>query len=571
LPEGDDAGRSPWLAIGVMLGVLWVAGIATRSVWTPDEPREYALAVNMLHSGQYAVPQLAGQPFAEKPPLTYWASMAAMKLFGTSPIIARLPNLFYGLCTVVCSALLAAFIVPVPKRRTAAALTAIVAGTAWLNYLHTIWLATDAPLLAASALAMLGAWLGPTAATTRLRLIGYALFYLGLTAAFMAKNILGLIAPAMTLGLFILWERRWRALLHWPLWIGLMLSIGAVGAWIHAVSRQPDGSALLRVFLWDNSIGRFFPVATTGDYRTGHLNSPGKLLLEVAVGLLPWLFIASSASWLALRTAFKAVGENRSVARFLVVATWPLLLLLSCSSTVRDVYALPSMIAFSAVIGWSWAQRESASTPTRWTLRIGGAFFWILALLIPTLANGSPFNGMVSFLGILSIALLLAWAARLLRNITVLTQGLAVFTSGLTAFLVLASPIIERGQDLSSVAHRASALAAARPILLTSRDETMAAALDYTGGRHALLTSDFAAAARAQPQALALIESDSDRLTGAMRARLARLSPRLRDLMPAKPEPAALALISADWKLFADLPNEGGRHYQLLLPPALSP
>jgi hypothetical protein len=178
---------------------------------------------------------------------------------------------------------------------------------------------------------------------------------------------------------------------------------------------------------------------------------------------------------------------------------------------------------------------------------------------------------MVSFLGILSIALLLAWAARLLRNITVLTQGLAVFTSGLTAFLVLASPIIERGQDLSSVAHRASALAAARPILLTSRDETMAAALDYTGGRHALLTSDFAAAARAQPQALALIESDSDRLTGAMRARLARLSPRLRDLMPAKPEPAALALISADWKLFADLPNEGGRHYQLLLPPALSP
>jgi 4-amino-4-deoxy-L-arabinose transferase-like glycosyltransferase len=59
----------------VMLAVLWLAGISTRSVWTPDEPREFGLSVSMLQQPIKSVPLLAGSPFLEKPPLTYWSRL----------------------------------------------------------------------------------------------------------------------------------------------------------------------------------------------------------------------------------------------------------------------------------------------------------------------------------------------------------------------------------------------------------------------------------------------------------------------------------------------------------------
>ena len=238
---------------------------------------------------------------------------------------------------------------------------AIVVGTAWLSYLHTVWLATDAPLLAGSAIALLGAWIGPTADTTRSRNAGYLLFHLGLAAAFLAKNLLGLVAPLLAFGLFVLWDRRWREMLRWQLWAGLVVSAGLVGLWVLAVSRQPDGNRLLRIFLWDNSVGRFLPVATTGEYRSGHVNSPGKLVSEVALGLMPWLIVVLAAWGFTLRQALRA-GPLASAARFLSAAALPLIALLSFSSTVRDVYALPSMVPLTAAVALWWTCRPVAGT-----------------------------------------------------------------------------------------------------------------------------------------------------------------------------------------------------------------
>ena len=60
----------PLLAI-VLLMPLWIIGVVGRAAWTPDEPREHDIAYNMLQSGEVVVPQLAGAPFIEKPPLAY--------------------------------------------------------------------------------------------------------------------------------------------------------------------------------------------------------------------------------------------------------------------------------------------------------------------------------------------------------------------------------------------------------------------------------------------------------------------------------------------------------------------
>ena len=90
-----DPRRTLAWSVGLLV-LLWCAGLFGRGFWTPDEPREAALAASV--SGHWAaLPALAGVPFAEKPPLTYWLSGESMALFGVHPAAARLPQLAYAL------------------------------------------------------------------------------------------------------------------------------------------------------------------------------------------------------------------------------------------------------------------------------------------------------------------------------------------------------------------------------------------------------------------------------------------------------------------------------------------
>jgi 4-amino-4-deoxy-L-arabinose transferase-like glycosyltransferase len=576
--RGTDSATRPaagWRHVLVLLGALWLAGILTRGVWTPDEPREYALAVNLLSQDQLAVPMLAGRPFAEKPPLTYWLAAATMKIAGRTPLAARIPNLLYGLLTVWCTAQLVAAMLPPARRRSGALLAAIVGGTAWLSYLHTVWLATDAPLLAASALAWLGAWRGLSATDDAGRWRGSLQFHLGLALAFLAKNLLGLLAPLMALVLFIAWERRWREWLRWQWWAGAVVSVGLCGAWLLAVSRHPDGARLLRMFLWDNSIGRFLPVASTGDYRSGHQNSPGKLISEVALGLLPWLPVALAAWWVTVRRAWRGAvdaGTGASGERFLTVAAWPLIILLSFSSTVRDVYALPCMVPLTAAIALWWARRDDATRTladrvTTLLMWILGAMAACIGLFIGWLGDGRIVPPASRALAWLLAVAAVAWSARVLARRWPQCHGLGMYAAGLCTALCVAAPVVERGQDLRPAAQAAVASAGERRILLAGGDETMAAALDYGTDRHGEMTDDLTAAARRDSAVVALVQTDADRLTPEMHARLQQLGPRAGRLDGLQRAGEAGRLLADGWRLERDLALPGGRHYQLLTPP----
>ena len=77
--NADDP-RSLWLTAAA-LALLWCLGLFARGYWTPDEPREAALAAS-VSTHALALPVLGGVTFAEKPPLTYWLAGASMAAFG---------------------------------------------------------------------------------------------------------------------------------------------------------------------------------------------------------------------------------------------------------------------------------------------------------------------------------------------------------------------------------------------------------------------------------------------------------------------------------------------------------
>src|SRR6202047_1639283 len=81
--------RSPVASLSAALLVIWCVGILGRGYWTPDEPREADIAWRMSWQSEKAVPQLAGEAFCEKPPLTYWLPPPPPPLPAARPARAR--------------------------------------------------------------------------------------------------------------------------------------------------------------------------------------------------------------------------------------------------------------------------------------------------------------------------------------------------------------------------------------------------------------------------------------------------------------------------------------------------
>jgi len=286
----------------------------------PDEPREFDLAWSMLSQSDKAVPLLAGKPFCEKPPLTYWASAASMALFGPSLWAARLPNLAWMAIALGCLLSWLRRVISAAQREKAMAFTTITVGSIFLLFRVQIWLATDAPLVAATAAGLLGAWRGLHADTPRERLVGYLLFNLGLAAAFFSKNVFGWLVPAAAFLGSVIWERRWIELRRWQLYAGFALQLALIAPWILAVLRHDDGVRLLRIFLVDNSLGRLLPIATEEQYQLGHRNHLGKYLQELPYYLLPWTFACIAAARSAYKQFRNVPATERSALRFAVLA-----------------------------------------------------------------------------------------------------------------------------------------------------------------------------------------------------------------------------------------------------------
>src|SRR5258707_11578878 len=88
-----------------VLGVLAVVALAVgvdnlyRPLANPDEGRYSEISREMAASGDFVTPRLNGLKYFEKPPMQYWATAIAFKLFGESDFSARL---YTTLCALGC-------------------------------------------------------------------------------------------------------------------------------------------------------------------------------------------------------------------------------------------------------------------------------------------------------------------------------------------------------------------------------------------------------------------------------------------------------------------------------------
>ncbi len=485
--------RATLALVSVALLASWCVGMFGRGYWTPDEPRESDLSWRMSWQADRAVPLLAGEAFCEKPPLTYWLAGASIKAFGDAGWAARLPNLFYAIVTTLSVAWLA--------RRLAGTFAATVAAAAsatfLLSYQVAIWLASDAPLLAAVALALAGTHAGFHARDRRERLLGYGLMHLALALGFLAKSATVWIVPVLTLATLMIWERRWRELARWELWVGLPLQALLIGAWVLSVYAGAEGVAHLRVFLWNNLVGRFAPVDAPANlqYTTGHQNFPGKYLLEMPVYLFPWTLLVIAAAVRAWRARAAITHDKMLILRWALAILVPALIVLSMAATARNIYIAPLLPGLALLLGW-WA-REASLAPGRGDTAAIRAT--VVLLLLATLlavaiifvgaldagnahdAPGALAAASITLLGAgVSLVLLIrAWRASAgLQFHTALLALLVAYCLLLTGPASQAYRYVDRWQDLAATGRELKSDLGAAPLLLIEPDETTRAWVD---------------------------------------------------------------------------------------------
>lgn len=542
--------RAPLALLAAALLSIWCVGMLGRGYWTPDEPREADISWRMSWQADRAVPLLAGEAFCEKPPLTYWLAAVPIKLFGPAAWAARLPNLLYAMIGALGVGLLA--------RRSAGPVAGLAGaaaiGTFLLAYQVAIWLATDAPLLATVCIALLGAYIGFYAAHTRERLRGYLLMHAALGLGFLCKSAVAWMVPALALATLAAWEKRWRELLRWELYLGLVLQAAMILTWIGFVYVGPDGAARLKVFFWNNLVGRFTHVDAPDQlqYAAAHRNSPGKYFIELPLYLAPWTLLVVAALRRAWRQRKAAFDDYRPV-RFALAASLPPLAMLSMAATARNIYFAPALPGVALLLAW-WT-REISEIPDRWDIRalratsillLLEAVMFLAALVVVGADGWNAMSSHAEFILISAAGLGLA-APLALRAWTAARDHIrpALWSLLLAHCALLVGPAsqvyarVDTWQDLASIARAIERDAVGKPLILFAPDETTRAITDMyarasvdliPGPIDAASIDRLRAAAGATPQSLVVVQ---------LPGRVGGLAQRLRDRFgPRRPSPA---------------------------------
>ncbi|MDR1500357.1 MAG: glycosyltransferase family 39 protein [Tannerellaceae bacterium] len=339
--------RKPVMTVIAVCALAVLPWIGMGGFSTKGEPREAAVAISMLESGNWVLPEVYANEFAYKPPMAHWL-MAAFSLPQgyVSEFTSRLPSaisymllvgmtlLFFGRRVRFHESFISALLL----------LTCIeihrAGATARVDMLLTC--------LTVISLYTLYHW------EDRRELEGLPLSIpLLLGAAVLTKGPVGSVLPLLVFAVYLVSLGKYplKTVLKTVLYAGVS-SVFLPVLWYVAAWRE-GGDSFLNVVIAEN-FGRFFHItpANTG-YDLGHEQGAWYNILTLVAGLMPWtLLIAFSLPALRLpgrpairglipriREAFRSMDK---VKQFSLIALICIIVFYSIPSSKRSVYLMPA-------------------------------------------------------------------------------------------------------------------------------------------------------------------------------------------------------------------------------------
>jgi len=329
------------LALLVLLALFVGVDNMQRPLAHPDEGRYSEISREMAASGDWVTPRLNGIKYFEKPPLQYWASAAAFRLFGESPFTARIYTALAGLLALAA--------VGYTARRLAGADAALLAVGVLLSSPYFLGMGGVVTLdmgLAAwttvAVCAFLLAAAGPPGERRRWMLLAWA----GMALAVLSKGLIGIVFPAAAVFLHCLVHRDWRLLARMEWARGAALFLAITVPWFALVSAaNPE---FPRFFFVHEHFERFL----TKSHRR---EEPWWYFWPILfAGFLPWMLALVPAALEGWRREAAAAGFPWR--RFALLWSGFILLFFSASGSKLPAYILPVFPVFALVLG-EWLAR----------------------------------------------------------------------------------------------------------------------------------------------------------------------------------------------------------------------
>lgn len=338
--HGSDTARDVrldylWLSgLGLL---LIVTGLGLRDPWPADEPRFALVVRDMVATGEWLLPRVGGDVYADKPPLFFWLMGLALLATGSLRVAFLLPSMLAGLA---CLALLYDL-----GRRLWNRETGLAAALALLFTVQFVWQTRqaqiDATLLFWCVLSLYG--------LLRHLLAGpawgwYALGWAAAGFGVITKGV-GFLPLLILIPFGLLRDRRWSprtATTGVGAWfLGPPAFLLAVSTWLApmllAANADPSLAAYRDEILFRQTVGRYTDA--------WHHREPFWYFLVNVIPVL-WLPLTLLLPWLIPQ--WRKAWQGRDL-RIALLLSWLVIVVLffSFSSGKRGVYVLPGLPALA--------------------------------------------------------------------------------------------------------------------------------------------------------------------------------------------------------------------------------
>ena len=364
------------LAAAVLARLLSMAFVPLMDT---SEPRYAEIARLMAVSGDWITPWFEpGSPFWGKPPLSFWAQAASIKLFGVSEFAVRLPSF---LALVAVGGLM--YVAGARMLGIGAARWAIlIFATMLLPAVSAGAVLTDPFLVMGVTLSMVAFILAQQHQSAVWR---YG-FFVGLAIGLLSKGPLSLLLVFGALIPWMLFHRNGRtqfAALPWGRGLALTLMLSL--PWYLAAEWKTPG--FLQYFIVGEHFLRFVDAGWTGDlYGTAHKRVLGSIWIDAVLAALPWsIYAVSGLIWLCFKP--KACVHASKLLKTPIVSflcLWALVapVFFTLSGNILWTYVLPSLPPLALLLGTLVDRHQSESISSKAIHRL----FIASTMILPAIA-----------------------------------------------------------------------------------------------------------------------------------------------------------------------------------------
>ncbi|WP_192483463.1 MULTISPECIES: phospholipid carrier-dependent glycosyltransferase [Cysteiniphilum] len=356
-------------------------------LFTPDEGRYAEIAREMVVNHQYIVPHLDGVIYFEKPPMIYWLTALSLKIFGFNIWAARLPNpvlsiigvwFVYIVCRIVY------------QKRRVSLWAALITGTSILYLGGGRYLNLDAGVAFFLTITMLSFWASrqyrQTSWQANIWLLN-AFIFSGL--AVMTKGLIGIVFPMMIIGLWALIVGKYRLLLDYRLYLGLIVVLIISVPWIVAVNNEHP-----EFFHYYVIVQQILRYATD---EQGRQMSKFVYFGIFIIAFFPWFGFLPQV-FKSVFTKFKTRKKHENE-WFLFVWGMAILLFFAFSKSILMGYLIPIVTPFAILIARRIDKILNESRlrkSTKASIIVALVFFIIIAIafvILPFIPNFAMFFG----------------------------------------------------------------------------------------------------------------------------------------------------------------------------------